>query len=336
MIRKYLRLSRAHTLPLETVPALMGAALAVGTVWSKQVALWAIFGALYHIAGYAHNSLKDWENGYDKDDPYKLHHPLNTGALSKRQASVFVYTALIGTAVYAVLLSGFDLSTLSVIGIAMMAGLAYNTIGKKTEFKFVYISIAHTMVFVIPFVALDGDLSSISFKLGLIYMFLWIVFQISVSGEVKDITQDEENFLKHLGAGAKVGSLDMPGYDPRFVVEFSRYVKHYAYSIKVLGAISGLVVMGVLNVGLPAITIYVVLSLTQLNISIQMLRDGPFMRHHRVRLMSIVEMLTAISFVLMYINIIGAVSILAITVGSVVWVVLGNKVLWGTLVGPEV
>lgn len=198
-MRSYLRLTRAHTVPLEAVPTLMGAALAAGTVWSIDVALWCVAGILYHLAGYGHNSVSDWKRGYDKNDPYKQHHPLNRGTISPDVAKSLVGWLLVITVIYAAALAYPDPQALSALALGVIFGVLYNTHGKVTELKFIYISIAHTSMFVAPYLALGGDPSWSPFMFGLIFVFLWVVFQISVSGELKDITQDESNLLKEFG-----------------------------------------------------------------------------------------------------------------------------------------
>lgn len=328
----YLRLTRAHTVPLEAVPALLGAALALGTVWDIQVALWAGFGVLYHLAGYGHNSITDWVNGYDVDDPHKQHHPLNTGALDVDRSAKVVNVLLIVTLIYGVALSANSPQALAGIGIALIAGLAYNVYGKRTQFKFLYISIAHSMVFLVAYLATGGVFNNMIVYFSFMYMFLWIIFQISVSGEIKDMGQDESNFLMYLGSSVmRDGCSNQDTY-----IEFSDYTQHYTYNIKVLTSIAALVITAAAGGGPAILVLILMLSITQLSMCAQLVRSGLWLRTHRLKVMSTIEMITAITMVFALSPIIGILEAFIICGVSVVWAIAGNRLLWGSLVAPSV
>lgn len=329
---EYLKLSRAHTAPLEAVPALLGAALATGTVWREGVAWWLIAGLLYHLAGYSHNSFEDWRNGFDKNDPHKQHHPLNRGTISVKRAEYFTNLLLIITVLYVLSLAYPDPQALGVLTIGLATGFAYNRWGKATKFKFLLISAAHTSMFILPYLSLGGDPTNLVFILATMYVFLWIIFQISVSGEIKDIRQDESNFLKDLGTCVTPSKV-MSDED---IIEFSIYVRHYAHSIKMLSLFTAFTIAAALD---SIIIVYILISLGALliiNTTTNMIMDGPWNRATRVTQMSIIEMLSAIVFVVSLWSVIGPAAVGVITASSIFWALVGNKILWGTLVGPKV
>lgn len=322
-IKPYLQLCRAHTAPLETVPAYIGAVLAIGSLTGFGVFIWAVFGYLYHVIGYSMNSYADWKAGYDKNDPYKQHHPLNTGKLSPDTAKLFIYTLFALGTIYTIYIIP-NLAGYIVFAIAVIFGVLYNTIGKKTEFKFVFISIAHTGVFVLPYISLGGTINSLDFILGVIIMFLWIVFQISVSGEIKDITVDEENFLQ---------SLDTVATDNR--VEFGSLVRYYSYGLKLVTVGLALIIASQYS-NLYTYAGIILFSAPILFATFKLVSDGEFNRSKRLLQMSLIEGFTASLFVVMYSHILGILTSVVIIAASFIYVFMGNKYLWGTLMAPQV
>lgn len=319
-------------MPLEAIPALMGAALATGTLWDESVAAWGVVGILYHLAGYGHNSLADWIKGHDRDDPNKQHHPLNAGTISPKRAKWFVWMLMACTAVLTTALAAGSILAITGVGLALIGGLIYNYFGKRTEFKFIYISIAHSMMFAIPFFALGGDVTSGAFQFGMIYMFLWIAFQISVSGEIKDIAQDDSNFIRDLGTDFTMRHASRRGP----TIEFSTYVKQYAYSLKLLTVITSMLIAIWLK-SLPRVYLLIIpISLAMFATSVQLLKNGGWNRRTRIANMSLIEMFTAYLFIVSFTNVIGILSVAALIFSSTLWVIIGNKLLWGTFVAPEV
>lgn len=331
-MRKYLQLTRAHTAPLEAIPALMGAALAVGSLWSVDVAAWGIVGVLYHLAGYGHNSLSDWVAGYDKDDPHKQHHPLNTGAISEAEARWVINLLMAAAIIITLYLTFGNAGAVISMFTAIAFGLAYNIIGKATQLKFVFISVAHTMMFVIPFLALGGSAFRPEFLLGALFVFLWVAFQISVSGEIKDIVQDESNFLRKLGVDF-FGNLDTVD-DQR--ISFSNHVRRYAYSLKILTALTSLMIIAVIDVYLTSFVFLCIFIIATFALTARLVEDGKWERKRRIKQMSMIEMFTAFMFIYSFSSIIGPYSAFILMILSMMWVVVGNNLLWGSTVAPKV
>jgi|APHM01.1.fsa_nt_gi UbiA prenyltransferase family. len=147
--RSWLQLFRAHTVILEAPMALIGAAIGVGTFVDPRVGAWLLFGALYHIVGYGMNSYVDWKKGFDKDDPMKQHHPLNTGDIDPETAKKVIYGLTGALVVYLFALTYSSPPAVGLSVLMIVSGLIYNYFGKYTILKFVPISIAHTLVFFI-------------------------------------------------------------------------------------------------------------------------------------------------------------------------------------------
>lgn len=340
MVRKYLQLTRAHTAPLETVPAALGAALAVGGLFNEAVLAWAVFGALYHFAGYGANSFLDWALGYDKDDPNKQDHPLNTGALSQMGAAAAVVAFNAAYLLLGIYLTMENFLAFSIVIASFLMALAYNTFGKRTKYKFIPISLAHTGVFIAPYIALGGDLFSSVFWTATAYMIVWIVFQIAISGELKDIgNPDEENLLADVGCYVNNQRTEYV-MKKRPFIKINPLVRTFAVLLGVAKATAGfyivietasgpmaslVTVMGVFVAGLGVMVNTEVLT-----------RSGSFDREHRVKVMSYVELWTLILFTFAFLPVVGVVGAFLIAAVSVIWLVVMNKVQWSTSIKPEV
>lgn len=335
MIKKWLVFTRAHTLPLETVPAIVGA-WAAGASW-LGVVLWGIVGACYHLGGYAMNSVTDYYNGYDKDDPHKQHHPLNTGEISIR-TGVKVTSATIaigvGLASHSIITNrAWIAAGLLVIG--FICGVVYNQYGKRTEWKFIFISAAHSSMFAVPYLVY-GEIDAV-FRGGTLLVFLWVMFQISVSGEVKDITTDEENFIKSLGLKpVKVGLGPVEEY---YLDNMRGEAIFYSTTIRVAIAITALATLLSVSGGdvnaLPAGLILIIGTAALLR-TYDMLQSGAYNRQKRIGHMSQVEALTLAMFVLAFNPSLGVTASLALIGGSTAWVFILSKIMWSSRLAPEV
>lgn len=197
--RSWLQLFRAHTVVLEAPMAILGAAIGIGTFLDPRVGLWAIFGACYHLVGYGMNSYVDWAKGYDKDDERKQHHPLNTGDISPDTAKKAIYVSTIGLAIFALAIGGFSMTAVIFTIVMFGSGLTYNFLGKQLTLKPIPISIAHTTVFLYPYYLYSGEITIYAGAITAAY-FIHHIYQIAVSGDIKDIDQDEASLLKYMGA----------------------------------------------------------------------------------------------------------------------------------------
>ena len=332
--RGYLQLTRAHTAPLEMIPAIVGAVLVTGELVSAQVAIAGLFGLFYHLTGYGHNSYSDWRNGYDKDDEHKQHHPLNTGELAPHDAKEFIFISAAITAIIGVAMSLNSPDALAYLILAVIAGVYYNEMGKQTYLKFIPISFAHTSTFAVPYLALGGHPSDRLFLLGAGFVFLWVVYQISVSGEVKDLDTDEENLIRRLGLVERYMFDEERNMVKRLVVPPE--ARTYSYTLRLVIGFWALI-GAILYIGreytLILIPFFVLLSV-YLN-AVMMGRDLNN-RDARIRNMALIEFCSMAIFLSMY------APLLSLTVAgglmglAFLWVRAGNWYLWGTSIAPKV
>lgn len=334
-IKSLLRLTRAHTAPLEIIPAVVGATLAIGEFWSIDVLIWGVFGLAYHLTGYGQNSLVDYKNGYDKDDPNKSHHPLNTGELSVSTASHAVTLLIIYTIIYliaAIFLTASSfyavLIALAVSILMVYAGMEYNYEGKTTILKPVPISIAHTCVFVLPYVTMAEPILTSELIGGTLVVSLWVFFQIGISGEIKDLEQeDETNILREtFGLYVEDGLIlskskhgDMNFLASCYVIRGLMYI-FWAF----------LLYPDVKYLAFGVVALYIIDFATTTSLAWQ-----SYNRENKLRLMAGIEImsLSLLSLSAYPVNIYAAP---ALILGALLWVFVLNYIEWGTILAPDV
>lgn len=325
----WMRLFRAHTAILEGPLAAAGAALALGTLFDPKVALWAIFGILYHFIGYGLNSYADWKNGYDKNDPSKQHHPLNTGEITPNIAKYVLYSLFIVLITYGLALTSFSLIGIIGMGIIVVTGMFYNYYGKEFKLKFVPICIAHTLVFAVPYYYYSGTVS-LGAGLLIVAIFVHHVFQIVISGDLKDMGQDEKNHLIQLGAELKI----IPDHPDVFVP--SNQVLKLTYSLTVIQIVIISFAFGSFGISLLGLSLTAMLSLWLLYESHTLIEGGSFNRSKRVSSMSRRELA---GFWLIYsalTPVIDVSGVMLIIITSVLYLLPVSKLMWGNWVKPEV
>lgn len=322
-------------MPLEAVPAFLGAYLALGGL-SIVVIGWGVFGALYHIAGYTHNSVHDYLSGHDKNDPNKSHHPMNRmGEQFEEMARAMAIYLIGSTIVFAFILlrlspSGFRKEIGFILLIGVISGLGYNLYGKETHLKFVPISIAHSSVFVIPYLAMGGEVNT-GFILLTVYMLLWVTYQIAISGELKDLARDESNLLKELGAEVKVKF--MPATDGYFKPGRARLV---ADILKFIGVLIGISAGVYYDTSYGQMAMVLGTSAIVMTLSNELVREGEFDRSRRIRLMSGIEAFMMIMMCIILSPVVGAKVAAALIFGSILWVAILNKYEWGSFTTARV
>lgn len=329
ILRQWLIFFRAHTGILEAPIAAFGAAAAIGTIWSYEVALWALIGLMYHYAGYGQNSYYDWNNGYDKDDPNKQNHPLNTGAINSKSAEIAANGAVFITIIAAILTIGNLGLPLLLLFIAIVCGVIYNTVGKVFKHKYIFISVAHSLLFLIPYTLYTGNLDIFSITIFLA-LTTHHIYQIAISGDVKDIAREESSILSDLG------------------IELSEcgYMDSTTRSISVVMLLTiiqiSLTVFAIMNIdALILIDMYAfilvsVLSSVLLFISTSIIAGGKYRRTERMKLISLREL---VGFWLIYTALIPIIGIKAYVfsfVLCILYLIIHSRFMWGTIIRPEV
>lgn len=329
-MREYFQLTRAHTTPLEAVPAVAGGLLATGGTLTYGVAFWGVVGVLYHLAGYGHNSLRDWEKGHDRDDPHKQHHPLNTGLLNPLRARRFIMALLALTVITALggVLYYQSPAAATLLIVAAVAGVGYNEFSKETPYKFLLIATAHSMIFAVPYVALGGSIT-FTFLVLFSLVYLWVVYQIAISGEVKDLGHDDTNIIR---------MFDGIGYDDN-----SRRVREdgtvFQAGVFIRLSMGMLAILSVIanreGIAVVLLTIIILSTLASAMEHAQMFRSIQY-RDKCLKKMAIIEVHSMIVFLAGVAAAIGGTWPIILLAVSAVWIVSFNIYQWDTFITPDV
>lgn len=327
-----------HTAILETPMVVIGAAIGLGTLWDLEILKWVLFGVLYHAVGYGMNSYTDWKKGFDRDDPRKQHHPLNTGDINPETAKIVTYSMLSVMVLYGLYISNFSLEAIIVLTIMLISGVTYNLFGKYMTLKFIPISIAHTSVFILPYAVYSDNTSALVVFLTIAY-FIHHIFQIAISGEMKDIDQDEANFLREMGA-----TLHSTPNSDFSQINFSDSITKLVAALSILEIGSSMIgyVIASVKVGdsdvifIAGMIIFSIMAVWMINETDKLLGPGVFDRERRVSIMSRKELSGFWMIAAAAIPVITFQGWLAIIVVSLLYFLPISKFMWGNFVKPEV
>ena len=340
--KQWLIFFRAHTGMLEAPIPAFGAAVALGSLWRVEVAAWAVVGLLYHFAGYGQNSYYDWEKGYDKDDPHKQHHPLNTGELDPERAKFAANSMVVATVIAVVMLTGFKLVPLLLLAVALLSGVSYNLYGKSVTHKYILLAVAHSMLFLIPYTVYGNG--NARFAVMIFYaLVIHHCFQIAISGDVKDINQDESSLLNKIGVVWKSEADLIVSYDGTLkdgVVRHTRNVDVIITFITALQASLVLVALGIITES-PAqrldLGFIIMLSSVALwLVSIRIVRGGPYIRKQRMRNIAIRELVGFWVIYMALIPIIGGIAYMFAFLMCILYLFTLSQMMWGTFLRPKV
>ena len=205
------------------MPYLLGAPL-----FSLGAVAIGMFAVLSHFLSFGHNSLMDTAMGYDNDDPNKKHHPLVADHSKLREAhNVIQWGLALMVCVFALISIFYGINPLySLLGIVIYVafGHAYNDgLSKESQGGFLAISLCFVGLILWSFFLSNAEMTGI-FALYVVYTVLTLLFQISYSGFLKEITVGEQsNVLCKMGA-----HVDEHGY------YHASYAQIYAYIIKAM------------------------------------------------------------------------------------------------------
>jgi 4-hydroxybenzoate polyprenyltransferase len=337
-LKDWLQLFRSHTSPLEMVITVTGSALAVGTVLDIRVLLFLLFGWLYHNSGYGHNSVEDFIQGYDRDDPNKVHHPLQRGTIDPQKARYVCIVLVAATFLYGIFITRLNLTAMVLLGVITFSGAAYNIFGKRMKGKFIPIAVAHSLLLPFAYFGSGGGLRLISgypyfedplflvVLLSVSYMVVQITYQIMIEGDLKDIDMDEASLLRKLGADVRNGwfkaSLAARG--------FSLLIK----SISIILLFWMIFTAGGNPVSYLILIVFSVLMILQDD---RMMKERTWDHSSTLKDMAIMEVLSTFALLLAVSPFIGGLwlALLVMLMNTGYFIVM-NRFLWGTFIKPRV
>jgi len=323
-LKAWMQVGRAQTCPATTL-LLLVPYLAGGRVSLIGALLMTVFGILVHLFSFGQNSLLDTTVIHyrgrlppDLEDPSKAHHPLVCGTieLSKAHSVINWGLALLATAAGIWSLFGAN-PALSMLGLIVwfIWGWGYNAgLSKVSAIAFLPISIC--------FAGLTGWAWFLTHEtIGLAgvyyfaYVFLTILFQISVEGNLKEMAQAERsNLLIAMGARLRSGWFS-PGWSAAWGV-----------GIK---ALSGFLLGRLVRVDF---TIFDILWGMLCIVSIGILSGKLCLPHfydrpRELKLMSLMEIVSIYAPIPFMVD--WRIAAILMIAGAI-WFIGANKLLWGT------
>lgn len=202
--RAWLQFFRLHTAAAEIGGLGIAAYIADIRGWMLLPVL--LFAILWHATGFGENSLLDWVHGYDRNDPGKAHHPLNTGTIKQAMATDVVITMhILGIVYYAGMIFLYHTRAAAVgyslvlFALAILFGNLYNFYGKLNKWAAaIEISLTFSLLTASVFALTNGRFGVVPLLLFL-YAFFYVFFQIAFAGEWKELGQvNERNILRQL------------------------------------------------------------------------------------------------------------------------------------------
>jgi 1,4-dihydroxy-2-naphthoate octaprenyltransferase len=336
--RDWLQLFRSHTSPLEMTITICGSALALGTIFDLKVVLFLFFGWLYHNAGYGQNSVEDYIRGFDRDDPNKAHHPLQRGAIEPYMARNVCRLLIAILFIYGVIISGFDPLSIFLLATLIAMGIVYNLFNKEMTGKFIPIAIAHSLLLPFAFFGSGGTLEFSSSPPYLIdfgtraalllfgYLLLQVIYQIMIEGDLKDIDMDEASLLKRMGVHVKDG-----------ILHTSHIARGSSFLVKASSVTVLFLALSTLNATIDNYVGAAVFGIILLILDQKLMGSGPWEHSQCLKLMSLMEVASTFAIAIAIAPEIGgwmpAVLIMAF---NMVYFVLMNRFLWGTVIKPRV
>ena len=319
-VRRWLQVFRAQTASATIILILMPYLYGGGELFDWRTILLFVYAVLVHWASFGHNSLMDTANGYDLQDPHKQHHPLVSGEISLERAHNVIDSMLSILTIFGALLPIFVLNqgnptyALAAFAIYISAGHWYNDgINKTSPFGFIPISLAMLMLGGYAYFLAAKHLTTGAMLLVL-YIFLTIWYEISVEGDLKDITVPQRMSMKSLGCYVKDGYLYV-----------SNVAKAYASIIKIASVVV-LVLLGFNVFVVP----FVVLMLYY---HVLIIKNREYDRKRLIRCFSLEEIASIYAVLFAVLNPLYALIIIVVTIA---YFVVMNRMLWGTFVAPKV
>lgn len=325
--RDILSFSRIHTASL-TMPVLIIAAVVAGyNVF--YVMLFAVFAFTFHFTGFSMNNLADYE--HDKRDPYKQHFPLVSGKINYSNAMMVNVITIMASYAYGIMLVHTSLVPVMFVSIGFFTGVAYNFTNKRSKAGPVLISFSFSML--IPFVMLSGGHHNyIITGLYTAFAFMTMMYQISISGYIKDVETPQYNMMQKMGMRLIGGQ-----------IMFSDANRTYAMGLRIVTFFMG---MAIVLFARPHfiteatmfgyVLLYVMIQVVVFDLSSRMLRNQRWMRDRFLKSMSMIEILNYFSIAILFGLLYGILWVLFLLIFPIVWYVLFNRIMFGTRLFPRV
>ncbi len=276
-LKPWFQVFRAQSMPATLVLILLP--YLYNTTIDLKILIIALFACFLHYFSYGHNSLVDYHE--DLKDPSKVHHPLITGKTDITKAHIVIHWgwAIISTIGIFITISISPSPLQGVISLFLFTifAHAYNDgLSKTTIFAFIPIAICFTSLSAWAWFLSHSGLDLTGWTL-LAYLFMVIVFQISISGCLKELEIKEKSNLM-IRYGAKID-------DGIFKGGFASF---YGLLIKIINLVIGAYLLW-LNYSVIKMVWFVFVTAIALYLTYELLRTRKWNRERTLFQMSLQE-----------------------------------------------
>jgi len=328
--------SRIHTASL-TIPVAMIGYILSGRVDVLSLTLIAVIALLFHGVGFSWNNIFDYS--YDRMDKNKTHFPIISGDIDYKRTVNATIIATVITLLIAIITDGNIISDAMFI-VAIVFGFIYNIYNKRTLIATVYISLSFASIPVYAYFFRWSDLLHIIGNAPInytpliptfmfIFSFLTMMFQISVSGYLKDMEVPQKNLLIWMGGRVQDN-----------VLHSSPLMIAYSIITRLLPVVSVLVFIPLLHFNLIFVILFLVLEGVTVYLTIMMLQSVTYDRKRELKRMSMIEIINYFSYVFITASLVTRHIMLQyitfMILFPVIWFIVMNRIMWGTDLYPNV
>jgi len=321
VLKNYITFFRIHTASL-TIPVVW-----IAYIVSTHAFNWVeflfigIFALLFHAFGFAWNNLLDYK--WDKEDRFKQHFPLVSGDIKYTNARNMTVVATVLSAVFGVFVASFSVVPLIMMTAAIGAGFGYNILNKTNKYAMVLISLSFSFLAMYGYTIGNGgwQLAVMIF----LFAFFTMMYQISVSGNIKDAEINQANILKVMGLKLIAGNIII-----------GKRVFWYSTALRLTVIATGIAMLIFLHEGIIVYVIAAVMMAWTLLESNAMLRHNEWVRDWFLKRMSRIEIVNYLTFAFLFLGVYGLIWTTFFVVFPIAWFVVFNRIMWGSSLFPRV
>ncbi len=329
-VKDWVMLGRPHTASLTTAVMILGWLVGGGALFSLTTLMLFIVALGFHWSGFVHNNTTDYKD--DLNDAAKSHFPMNRGVITIEGAKIafalsFVVIFAIGSLL--ALNGAYPVVAITILLTAFATGLLYNHLCKKSLTAPLFIGVSFALLPAYGYFLATAEIKPV-FWLLVLYCFAQMLFQIAIEGYLKDIESDKVNGLKKLGAMTFI-------LNGERVFSPSKAALAFSAALKVLPIIIGAYIVLLCSAGWQGILgagMFVLFTGVSIIVTSRLMAWGKFDR--RVKLCSLTEITVYFALVWAFAGSIGILASVVLTVYPLVYFVILNRYLWGTIVEPRV
>ena len=330
MLRDWLRIARSQTAAAVIMLCGMFYLIGGGSLFSVYGLLVVVFSILAHDFSFAHNSIVDALTGYDLKDKFKKHFPLCNGNVNPHLVLKATHLGMFTVTVFAIALAwispGNKFYAMSCYAVFIVCGFWYNEwTSKIATWDFVPISICFTALSLYAYFLVSSAVSTVV-VLAAAYIFFVEWYEISVSGEIKELEiEDEVSLLRNLGARCTVTHFNL-----------GAKACLYAWLVKLTGVVLLGIIAFVYNTSIISTMTFIVMAFAMVYFAWKLTRKQKRDRNKSIRYMAAEEIISIFALPLILIPIIDTLQALVLIFFSLFYFCFMNFLNWKSILRPQV